>query len=130
MHREAFGAESFERPVLVPAARGRLAALPLVRDPGLQALVGRQPDRRRREHPGRAARVVYRATAAPRSRTRWSTGGADGCEMWLCCHPLDEPGHEDRMTTRRLTSADGLEWLDRGEVLAGRPGEWDARAPG
>ena len=47
--------------------------------------------------------------------------------MWLCCHPLDEPGHEDRMTTRYLTSADGLAWSDRGEVLAGRPGEWDAR---
>ena len=31
------------------------------------------------------------------------------------------------MTTRYLTSADGLAWTDRGEVLAGRPGEWDAR---
>src|SRR5690349_24337187 len=48
-------------------------------------------------------------------------------ELWLCCHPLDEPGHEDRMTTRRLTSADGLDWEDHGEVLAGREGHWDAR---
>ena len=47
--------------------------------------------------------------------------------MWLCCHPLDRPGHEDRMTTRYLTSPDGLDWTDRGEVLAGRPGEWDER---
>jgi hypothetical protein len=47
--------------------------------------------------------------------------------MWLCCHPLSEPGHEDRMTTRRLTSPDGLAWTDRGEVLTGRPGRWDAR---
>ena len=31
------------------------------------------------------------------------------------------------MTTRYLTSDDGLGWTDRGEVLAGRPGEWDAR---
>ena len=31
------------------------------------------------------------------------------------------------MTTRYLTSDDGLAWTDRGEVLAGRPGEWDAR---
>ena len=31
------------------------------------------------------------------------------------------------MTTRRLTSVDGLAWEDRGEVLAGREGEWDAR---
>ena len=55
------------------------------------------------------------------------TVGDDGYEMWLCCHPLDEPGHEDRMTTRRLTSADGLDWEDHGEVLAGRDGQWDAR---
>jgi hypothetical protein len=55
------------------------------------------------------------------------TRTVDGWEMWLCCHPLTEPGHEDRMTTRRLTSVDGLEWTDRGEVLAGRSGEWDAR---
>jgi hypothetical protein len=55
------------------------------------------------------------------------TVGQDGYEMWLCCHPLDEPGPEDRMTTRRLTSADGLEWDDHGEVLAGREGHWDAR---
>ena len=48
-------------------------------------------------------------------------------QMWLCCHPLADAGHEDRMTTRRLTSADGLQWTDRGEVLAGRPGRWDAR---
>ena len=55
------------------------------------------------------------------------TVGDDGYEMWLCCHPLDLPGHEDRMTTRRLTSRDGLAWEDHGEVLAGRDGQWDAR---
>jgi hypothetical protein len=50
-----------------------------------------------------------------------------GWEMWLCCHPLDDVGHEDRMTTRRLTSNDGLEWADHGEVLHGRSGAWDER---
>ena len=44
--RDAFGCESFERPVLVPVPGRRVAALPLVCDPGLQALVGRQPHRR------------------------------------------------------------------------------------
>jgi hypothetical protein len=33
-----------------------------------------------------------------------------GWRMWVCCHPLDRPGHEDRMTTRPATSADGLTW--------------------
>jgi hypothetical protein len=52
---------------------------------------------------------------------------SDGWEMWVCCHPLTEPGHEDRMTSRRMVSDDGLSWTDRGEVLAGRAGRWDAR---
>ena len=47
--------------------------------------------------------------------------------MWLCCHPLDVPGHEDRMTTRLFRSDDGLAWADLGEVLRGTPGTWDAR---
>ncbi len=51
----------------------------------------------------------------------------DGWRMWLCCHPLDEPDEEDRMTTRLLRSDDGLAWTDCGEVLRGTPGSWDAR---
>lgn len=46
---------------------------------------------------------------------------------WICCHPLDVPGAEDRMTTAYATSDDGLRWRWHGTVLAGRPGEWDAR---
>jgi hypothetical protein len=46
---------------------------------------------------------------------------------WLCCHPLDVPGAEDRMTAAYATSADGLDWTHHGTVLAGRPGAWDAR---
>ena len=34
------------------------------------------------------------------------------------------------MTTRRLTSPDGLDWTDRGEVLAGRPGSGTPAARG
>ncbi len=50
-----------------------------------------------------------------------------GWSGWICCHPLDVPGEEDRMTTRFATSRDGLAWEWRGTVLAGRPGHWDAR---
>jgi hypothetical protein len=46
---------------------------------------------------------------------------------WICCHPLDVPGEEDRMTTAYATSADGLDWRRHGTALAGRPGAWDAR---
>ena len=42
-------------------------------------------------------------------------------EMWLCEHPLTEPGDEDRMTTSYLTSADGLAWTRHGTVLEPTP---------
>jgi hypothetical protein len=51
--------------------------------------------------------------------TRW--------EAWVCCHPLDEPGAEDRMTTAHTTSQDGLTWTPLHSVLNGRAGRWDAR---
>jgi hypothetical protein len=51
----------------------------------------------------------------------------DGWHAWICCHPLEEKGAEDRMSTAYATSADGLEWDWHGTVLEGRPGLWDAR---
>jgi hypothetical protein len=53
--------------------------------------------------------------------------GPGGWEAWICCHPLDRPGEEDRMVTRYATSTDGLAWTWRGTALTGRPGAWDAR---
>ncbi|NYD40339.1 hypothetical protein [Nocardioides panaciterrulae] len=128
VHRDAFGAESFEKPVLVPLPDGRWRLYLSCATPGskhwwVDSLTAPDPaglpdGERAVVHPGDELTgvkdpVVHR--------------GDDGWEMWLCCHPLDLPGEEDRMTTRRLTSDDGLAWTDRGEVLAGRPGEWDAR---
>jgi hypothetical protein len=53
---------------------------------------------------------------------------ADGAwRAWICCHPLDEPDEEDRMTTAFATSEDGIEWRWHGTALAPRPGTWDAR---
>lgn len=48
-------------------------------------------------------------------------------QAWICCHPLDVPGAEDRMTTAYATSTDGLQWTWHGTVLSGRPRDWDAR---
>ena len=50
-----------------------------------------------------------------------------GWQAWICVHPLDVEGAEDRMRTAYATSADGLAWEWHGVVLDGRPGEWDAR---
>lgn len=47
--------------------------------------------------------------------------------MWVCVHPLSEPGHEDRMTTALATSADGLTWQWHGTVLAPTADSWDQR---
>ena len=50
-----------------------------------------------------------------------------GWQAWICCHPLDVPDEEDRMTTAYATSEDGLEWDWHGTVLSPRAGRWDAR---
>ncbi|HEX7197644.1 MAG TPA: hypothetical protein VF364_12525 [Candidatus Limnocylindria bacterium] len=50
-----------------------------------------------------------------------------GWQAWICCHPLDEPDEEDRMTTAYATSTDGVAWEWHGTVLAPRPGTWDQR---
>ena len=54
-------------------------------------------------------------------------GGNGGWEAWICCHPLDEEGEEDRMYTARATSGDGIEWQWQGAMLEPQPGRWDAR---
>ena len=54
----------------------------------------------------------------------WDT---DGWQMWVCCHPLIDPGHEDRMTTAYCTSSDGLTWDWHGDVLTPTAGTWDQR---
>jgi hypothetical protein len=50
-----------------------------------------------------------------------------GWQAWICCHPLDDPDEEDRMTTAYATSPDGVAWDWHGMVLAPRPGTWDQR---
>jgi hypothetical protein len=120
-----FGAESLERPALVRTGEGwRLyvcCATPGSKHWWIDALGGRDLtslDRRGTPFPGDDRTGVK----DPVIRRR-----ADGWHAWICCHPLDEPGEEDRMTTAYATSADGLAWEWRGTVLSGRPGAWDAR---
>lgn len=129
VRREAFGAESFERPVLVPVPGPGWRLYLSCATPGSKhwwvdsltaPSVEGLPDGDRAVVLAGDDRVAVKdPVIAP------AAGG--GWDMWLCCHPLQDAGHEDRMTSRHLTSVDGLAWTDRGEVLAGRPGEWDAR---
>ena len=132
VNREAFGCESFERPVLapVPGIGWRLylsCATPGSKHWWVDSLTAPTPA----ELPTGERRVVLPGDDVVAVKDpvveHPVDGGPDGWRMWLCCHPLTDAGHEDRMTTRLLTSADGLDWTDQGEVLAGRPGRWDAR---
>ncbi|MDO9379573.1 MAG: hypothetical protein Q7T56_12055 [Nocardioidaceae bacterium] len=128
VRREDFGAESFERPVLVPVpgAGWRLylsCATPGSKHWWVDSLTAPTVE-------GLAAgerRVVLPGDERVAVKDPVVVHGDDGWHLWLCCHPLDVAGAEDRMTTRHLTSVDGLDWRDGGEVLAGRPGRWDAR---
>lgn len=134
VHRDSLGCESFERPVLVPLAptesgqggwRLYLSCatynskhwwIDSLTAPTVEDLPFAE---HRLVLPGDERTAVKDPVITVSPTGEWV--------MWLCCHPLTEPGHEDRMTTRRLVSRDGLEWTDTGEVLAGRPGAWDAR---
>lgn len=127
--RDDFGAASFERPVVMPRPEGgyRLylsCATPDSKHWWIEALDADRP-----EDLATGARTVVRPGDA-----HWgvkdpviSWSATRGWEMWVCGHPLTEAGQEDRMVTSYATSADGLVWRDHGPVLAGRPGEWDAR---
>jgi hypothetical protein len=128
VNREAFGAASFERPVLLPV-RGvgwRLylsCATPGSKHWWIEALDAESPERlvNGRRHlvlPGSATVAVKDPVIVQR---------ADGWHMWVCCHPLTEVGEEDRMVTGYATSPDGLTWTEPVEVLRGTPGSWDAR---
>lgn len=127
--RESLGAASLERPALVRRPDGGWRLYLSCATPGskhwwVEALDADTPaalpeGRRTRVLPGSADVGVKDPVVLVADDGTW--------HLWLCCHPLDVPGHEDRMTTRHLTSAEGLSWTDEGEVLRGTPGTWDAR---
>ena len=74
------------------------------------------------------ARTVFPGDAATGVKDPIVRRRADGgWEAWICCHPLDEPDEEDRMTTAYATSPDGVDWTWHGTVLRPRPGTWDQR---
>ncbi|HEY1134376.1 MAG TPA: hypothetical protein VGE77_07345, partial [Nocardioides sp.] len=129
VHRDAFGAESFERPVLVQRPDGGWRLYLSCATPGSKhwwveavdadTLAGLADGRRTVVLPGDATVAVKDPVVVVDDAGRW--------HAWICEHPLEEPGHEDRMRTAYATSADGLVWERRGTVLRPRPGAWDGR---
>jgi hypothetical protein len=126
--RDDFGAESFERPVVLRRPDGGWRLYVSCATPGSKHWWIEAVDADRPEDFALGARTVVLAgdehTAV---KDPVVVVDDDGWRMWVCCHPLDEPGHEDRMTTRYATSDDGLMWQLHDEVLAPTPGTWDQR---
>ena len=130
LERDAFEAESLERPALVRRPDGGWRIYVSCATPGTKHWyvtaidadqpTGFDPGRRVVTFPGDERTAVKDVVVHPPTSGR-------GWRAWICCHPLSEPGAEDRMTTRLATSDDGLTWSVGAAVLAGRAGAWDER---
>ena len=128
VRRDEFRAESFERPVLLPRPEGgwRLyvsCATPRSKHWWIEAIDADEPGdlewgRRTVVLPG-SADVAVKDPVILVDESGW--------RMWVCVHPLTDPGNEDQMTTAYATSADGLHWDWQGTVLSPTPGTWDQR---
>jgi hypothetical protein len=126
--RDQFGAESFERPVILrrPDGGWRLyvsCATPATKHWWIEAIDADTP-----EGLAEGARTVVLPgddTLAVKDPVITVEDGR--WKLWVCCHPLTEPGHEDRMSTAYCTSIDGLQWDWHGDVLTPTDGNWDQR---
>ena len=128
VRRDEFGAESFERPVLVRRPDGGWRLFVSCATPGskhwwIEAVDADDPAGL--EHGTRT--VVLPGSADVAVKDPVVLVDETGWRMWVCVHPLTDPGHEDRMTTALATSRDGLTWDWQGTVLAPIPGTWDQR---
>ena len=128
--RRRSNAESLERPALVAVPGGGFRLYLSCATPGtkgwwIEAWDAETPERL---PDGRRTIVIPADQAAAYKDPVVQVGsGSQPWRMWVCRHPLDLAGHEDRMTTWLATSADGLDWTLEREVLAGRRGAWDSR---
>ena len=126
--REAFGTDSFERPCLVRRPGGGWRLYVCCATPGskhwwIEAIDADDPSRLASGD----RMVVFAGSDALAVKDPIVVAGPDGWRAWICCHPLTQPGEEDRMTTAYATSSDGLSWDWQGDVLSPIPGTWDRR---
>jgi hypothetical protein len=133
VRRERFGAESLERPAIVPLEDGSWRLYLSCATPGSKHWWIEAVDAADLTRLDSGRRTVclpgddLLAVKDPVVERPSHAAGADQWRMWVCCHPLQPVGHEDRMHTRLATSSDGLRWDLGPTVLAPRAGEWDAR---
>lgn len=128
IYRDDFGADSFERPVLIPLPTGgwRLylsCASPNSKHWWIEAVDAATPD----QLPSGTRRVVLPGDPRLAVKDPVITYDDNSWQLWVCCHPLDVRGAEDRMWTAYASSDDGLSWRLERDVLVPTPGAWDAR---
>lgn len=128
LDKSRFGAESLERPALVRTdTHGwRLylsCATPDSKHWWIAVLEADDPSRLA----GAEARIAFAGDEQTGVKDPVIHHGPGGWQAWICAHPLDAEGEEDRMSTAYATSEDGLRWRWHGTALVGRPGLWDAR---
>jgi hypothetical protein len=128
LDKSQFDAESLERPALVRTNKQRWRLYVSCATPGskhwwIAVLEADDPGCL----PGCEARVAFAGDEQAGVKDPVIHPGPGGWRAWICVHPLDEEGEEDRMTTAYATSEDGLQWRWHRTVFAGRPGMWDAR---
>ena len=128
LDKSRFAAMSMERPALVRTLEGRWRLYVCSATPGskhwwIDVLEADDPA----GFADADARTVFPGDETVAVKDPIVRRSDAGWEAWICCHPLDEPDEEDRMTSAYATSADGLVWVWHGTVLRTRPGTWDAR---
>ena len=126
--RDGFATDSFERPCLVHRPDGGWRLYVCCARPGskgwwIEAIDAEEPSGLAT---GRRT-VVMPGTAEMAVKDPVVVVDENGWRAWVCCHPLAEPGHEDRMSTALATSTDGLSWDWHGDVLTPTAGSWDQR---
>jgi hypothetical protein len=128
LDKATFAAESLERPALVRTESGRWRLYVSCATPGTKHW---RIDAVEADTPAglssASAVNVWPGDARTAVKDPVVRRDANGWHAWVCCHPLDVSGEEDRMYTRYATSPDGLRWQWGPVVLVGRAGEWDAR---
>jgi hypothetical protein len=126
--KDAFGAESLERPALAVTADGTWrayvsAATPSTKHWRVDLVEAATPEGLATATPCTilpgSAQLAVKDPVVVQHEGRW--------HLWASCHPLDDPAATDRMTSEYASSDDGLAWTWHGTALRGRVGSWDAR---
>jgi len=131
LRKDRFGAESLERPALVRTEDGRWRLFVSCAIPGSKRwriVVVEAAEPEDLGDPDRSSVRAVLAEYADRAVKDPVVVHAGGTwHMWVCVHPLDDPGATDRMRTDYGTSTDGLNWTLLRTALAPRHGQWDSR---